>query len=243
MRKSEAKAYEENNESIFNDEITDELACDDYDYADTEEKEFAISIHSQRTCLDGITLDMLDCECLVDMTRHKVYSIFIDVKDVDTNEKAAEMVFNVLNFASYEAQGMIEEADCISVDMLTYARSLATSALFSRDEYDYDLTGGDMNYDARHDNMVNGAIHRWYVHPKYRKMGLGRKLLNNIDKLLLGALDLRLRCVTVLVNPDTCDDREAIEKTMKKLLREAKFKRSKDGLYIKDFLEDCYLGK
>lgn len=208
-------------------------------YEDYEvEPKFNLKVESSKTEAILFEIDDIENMDIADYDEN-MHRIFITINKLDSDGKEIEKAFEseLMLFSDVQSKyRLVEAADEIGEQELEYV-----SMLFRNDKYNRNLIEygyGDI-YSEWGVNIVSGAMHRFYVYPKYRNMGIGRSVIKNLDKILEQTLNLKLRCIVTYPKPDE-EQQEGMLKIMIKNIENAGFEKidDKDNFYIKDYLED-----
>ena len=84
-------------------------------------------------------------------------------------------------------------------------------------------------------------MHRFYVYPAYRKLGIGKNIINSIDKIVERALNIKLRCLVTCPKPDDGQE-DGMLSTMISHIENNGFRKIDNGnkYYVRDYIEEYF---
>lgn len=160
----------------------------------------------------------------------------IHIYEVDEVDEIVGDVFEGVLFLMSDnnfINDIIDAADEMDEDTHKYALYLNESKQYHKTKEDYEDIGAFFDWGV---NVVSGALHRFYVYPKYRRLGIGETLFNYIDKIIESKVNLKIRCLVTYPNPDKGQE-EGLKEEIIKLIKKNGFHHIKDNYYIKEYIK------
>ena len=205
------------------------------------ESTFKLTVYSEKTNLDLYNLNHILEPDYDDLNPNIVYRVDIGLYEVASNRDIIGEVFKseLYLFSDLEDDDDIfNDADSRSQIEIDYVQALFESEEYHRDLLDYD--NGDIFIECGK-QIISGALHRFYVYPEYRKLGIGEFMLNNLDKILERTLNLKLRCLITYPKPDEGQDANMLDVMIKHITDNGfKMLQFDNNYYIRDYLEEYF---
>lgn len=209
-------------------------------YDGEDDDKFRIRITSDKTNNDIFKLSDI-AELTNDTNRNLMNNVYIDMFELDSDGNEIAKAFEselMLFYDIYDVKTILDIADANCADALEYIEKLLESDEYNRDLSDYDYDEILMTWGK---NIVSGALHRFYVYPEYRKLGIGKTMINSLDKLLEMALNLKLRCLVTYPKPDDGQSDNMLEIMIKNIVNNG-FRPlfESDSHYIRDYIDEYF---
>lgn len=204
------------------------------------EPRYRLDVTSTKSSLDLFNIsDILNP--VADDYDNIIYDIFISMYEVDEHgedkSKAFEATLTVFSDLQ-DINEVLDQADELGQDEYDYVNNLLDSDEFNRDLYNYEEGGLELTWGI---NIVSGALHRFYVYPAYRKLGIGKNIINSIDKIVERALNIKLRCLVTCPKPDDGQE-DGMLSTMINHIENNGFRKIANGnkYYVRDYIEEYF---